>query len=86
VLLEELSEDSTDAAIHAQGVAHKILASLGQPYALDNATYTCTPSIGIAVYGKTAETVEDLLKKADVAMYQAKAAGRNTARFFDPAM
>lgn len=86
VLLEELSEHTSDAATHAQGVAHKILSCLGQPYAFASATYTCTPSIGIAVYGKTAATVEDLLKEADIAMYQAKAAGRNTARFFDPAM
>jgi diguanylate cyclase (GGDEF)-like protein/PAS domain S-box-containing protein len=86
VLLEELSENTTEAATDAEAVAHKILICLGQPYALRDTLYTCTPSIGIAVYGQTTETVEDLLKKADVAMYQAKAAGRNIARFFDPVM
>ena len=86
VQLEELSEQSTEAATHAEAVAYKILACLGQPYALHGSAYTGTSSIGIALYGKIPETVEDLLKKADVAMYQAKAAGRNTARFFDPVM
>ena len=84
VLLEELSEHSADATTHAQAVAHKILACLGEPYALLDTKQTCTPSVGIVVYGKTAEAVEDLLQKADAAMYQAKAAGRNTARFFAP--
>lgn len=86
VLLEELSDNTTEAATHAEAVANKILICLAQPYSLPDTLYTCTPSIGIAVYGKTVETVEDLLKKADIAMYQAKAAGRNTARFFDPLM
>lgn len=76
VLLEELSEYSTKAASHAKAVAHKILLCLGQPYDLRDMRYTCTSSIGIAIYGKTAETVEDLLKKADVAMYQAKVQAR----------
>jgi diguanylate cyclase (GGDEF)-like protein/PAS domain S-box-containing protein len=86
VLLEELSDHAAEASTHALGIAHKILACLGQPYALASAAHTCTTSIGIAVYGNTAETVEDLLQKADIAMYEAKAAGRNSARFFDPAM
>ena len=62
------------------------MQALGQSYDLRNVNYECTPSIGIVVFSKEQESIEELLKKADVAMYQAKSAGRNTARFFDPAM
>jgi predicted signal transduction protein with EAL and GGDEF domain len=59
---------------------------LGQPYTLRGQAYDSTPSIGIVVFSQDHAGMDDLLKKADVAMYQAKSAGRNTACFFDPAM
>jgi len=86
VLLEGLSENRTEAANQAEVVAHKILDALALPYSLRGHGYNSTPSIGIVVFMEDHETMDDLLKKADVAMYQAKAAGRNTARFFDPVM
>ena len=86
VLLEGLSPNSTDSAADAEVVANKILAVLGQPYALRWHHHESTPSIGIVVFRGDPESSEALLKKADLAMYQAKAAGRNRARFFDPAM
>ena len=49
--------------------------------------YHSTPSIGVTLFvGNQEITVDELLKQADIAMYQAKSAGRNTLRFFDPEM
>lgn len=84
VLLENLSSDALDAAAKAEVVAEKILQSLGQPYLLADISHRSTPSIGITLFGETAETIEEPLRRADLAMYQAKSDGRNTLRFFDP--
>lgn len=86
VLLEGLTHQTSEAATQAEAVAHKILDTLAQPYNLRQHSYSSTPSIGIVVFMQDHESMDELLKKADVAMYQAKAAGRNTARFFDPVM
>lgn len=86
VLLEELSTDARDAAERADWVAEKILSSLNQPYFLDNKEHHSTPSIGVCLFKGQSVSVDDLLKQADLAMYQSKAAGRNAIRFFDPAM
>ena len=84
VLMESMSSDPQEAAMQAEAVALKILEALGEPYVLGENTYTSTPSIGIVVFLADENSEDDLLKKADVAMYQAKTAGRNTVRFFDP--
>jgi diguanylate cyclase (GGDEF)-like protein/PAS domain S-box-containing protein len=84
VLMEAMSGDPEEAAMQAEAVALKVLTALGQPYALGEHSHTSTPSIGIVVFMAHEHSVDDLLKKADVAMYQAKTAGRNTIRFFDP--
>ncbi|MEY2953307.1 MAG: hypothetical protein RLZZ401_1394, partial [Pseudomonadota bacterium] len=86
VLLETLSAQGPEAAPQAEIIAHKILAALRQPYTLGSHVYDSTPSIGIVMFKGDQEILDNLLKKADLAMYQAKSAGRNTARFFDPAM
>ena len=86
ILLEGLSGQSSEAAAEAEEIAGKILTALREPYRLGKHDYTSTPSIGIVLFLDGLDPVETLLKKADVAMYQAKAAGRNAARFFDPAM
>jgi len=86
VLLAGLSAAAAQASAEAAQVAKHIAASLGQPYALGGAVHHSTPSIGIALFGPQACRVDELLKQADLAMYQAKAAGRNTQRFFDPEM
>ena len=86
VMLEDLSPLSADAAAQAEIVGEKILGSLAQPYALAGHEYHSTSSIGVTLFSGQRETVEDLLKRADLAMYQAKTAGRNTLRFFDPQM
>ena len=86
VMLEDLSENPQEAAIQAETVGGKILASLNHAYRLAGTEHQSTPSIGITLFGNRRDTVEELLKRADLAMYQAKAAGRNTLRFFDPNM
>ena len=84
VLIENLSPNALEAAARAETLGEKILATLAQPYQLGNTAHRSTPSIGITLIGETEETVEEPLKRADLAMYQAKSAGRNTLRFFDP--
>ncbi|PJI98721.1 PAS domain S-box-containing protein/diguanylate cyclase (GGDEF)-like protein [Acidovorax sp. 69] len=86
VMLEALAPDLQEAATQAETVAEKLLASLNQPFDLDGGQHYSTPSIGITLFGDERLTVDELLKRADLAMYQAKAAGRNTQRFFDPDM
>ncbi len=86
VMLEDLSESEGEAGSQAEVVAEKILARLGAPYELVGRQHSSTPSIGITLFCGTAVSVDEVLKRADVAMYQSKAAGRNTLRFFDPAM
>ncbi len=86
MLIESLSIYPNEAATQAEGIAHKILAALSKPYTLREHTYVITPSIGIVVFLHQHDNLDELIKKADVAMYQAKTAGRNNARFFDPTM
>ncbi|MEY3446052.1 MAG: hypothetical protein RIR45_807 [Pseudomonadota bacterium] len=86
VMLQKLSQNFNEAAAHAESVGQKILLTLNQAYRLGAHEHHSTPSIGIALFQDDLLTVDELLKRADLAMYQAKAAGRNTARFFDPIM
>ena len=86
VIVENLSPDAMDAASEAESIATKLIAQLGETYDIDGTLWRSTPSIGIAMFGAPSDTAEELLKRADFAMYQAKDAGRNTLRFYDPAM
>ncbi len=86
VLLENLSVNATEAATQAETVALKVLESFQNAFQLSGHAHESTTSIGIVVFKGEFDAMDELLKKADLAMYQAKAAGRNNARFFDPAM
>lgn len=86
VLLEELSKDSMNAAKQAETVAKKILACLKQPYQLGVNEYHSGASIGVSIFNDNRQGIEELLKQADIAMYQAKKSGRNTISFYDPEM
>ncbi len=87
VILKNLSSDNMDAAEKAEGISSKILKVLNDTYQLgDHHRYQCTLSIGITVFDGSEESIEELLKHADIAMYEAKKAGRNTLRFYDPQM
>ena len=86
VMLEDLSESALEAATQAETVGEKILKVLNLPYQLASHEHHSTPSIGVTLFGEQHEGIDEPLKRADLAMYQAKAAGRNTLRFFDPKM
>ncbi len=84
VVLTDLSPEPVEAEAQAKAVGEKVLAVLGQPYALAEHTHFTTSSIGITLFGPRQVSVNELLKQADIAMYQAKAAGRNTLSCFEP--
>jgi len=86
ILLDDVGASAAQAAAHAEIVANKVLQALGLVYPLDGHELRSTPSIGVVLFGEGHHTINDLLRQADMAMYEAKAAGRNTFRFFDPAM
>lgn len=86
VILEDLNEDAAQAAVQVEALCSKIINAVNQPYHLDNYLYHSSASIGICMFSNQQITVDELLKRADIAMYQAKSAGRNTLSFYDPAM
>ncbi len=86
VMLEDLHELPGEAAAQAKLVGEKVLEHLSEPFLLAEHMHHSTSSIGIALFSGHEGGVDDLLKHADIAMYQAKMAGRNTLRFFDPEM
>lgn len=86
VLLEGLSEKADEAAAETELIANNILASLASLYELPKHSHRSTVSIGATLFNNHQEVEEELLKQADIAMYQAKHSGRNTIRFFDPKM
>jgi diguanylate cyclase (GGDEF)-like protein/PAS domain S-box-containing protein len=86
VMLEDLSAQPIEALTQAEVVGDKILATLNKPYQLATHEYHSTPSIGATLFSDHHQSGEELLKRADIAMYQAKKVGRNTLRFFNPAM
>jgi EAL domain-containing protein (putative c-di-GMP-specific phosphodiesterase class I) len=86
IMLEGLSTDNQLAATQAESVAQKILESIRKPILLQGFEHHGSISIGIILFRGEELTNEELLKYADTAMYEAKSAGRNTLRFFDPLM
>ena len=87
VMLEDLGVEAEAASIQAEAVAEKIRACLNEPYVVaDNSEHFHSASIGISLFCGHDKTTDALLKQADIALYKAKDAGRNTIRFFDSAM
>ncbi|TND03891.1 MAG: PAS/PAC sensor-containing diguanylate cyclase/phosphodiesterase [Rhodocyclaceae bacterium] len=86
VVLEELNEDTQQAVAQARGIGEKVLATLNQPFNLQGFEHYNSASIGISLFRDNEIGMDDLLRHADTAMYQAKTSGRNTLRFFDPDM
>lgn len=87
VLLSDLgASDVTVAALRARAIAEDIISALSQPQDLEGFSFRCTASVGVVLFCDAGQSVDDLLKRADMAMYAAKSAGRNVVRFFDPTM
>jgi diguanylate cyclase (GGDEF)-like protein/PAS domain S-box-containing protein len=85
VMLNDLGSSVEPALDNAAKVGNKVLESLNQPYQLGAHRYQSTPSIGLTLFGGKKETVDAVLKRADNAMYSAKAAGRNRLQVADQA-
>ncbi|MDO8248277.1 MAG: EAL domain-containing protein [Rhodoferax sp.] len=84
VMLVNLSPDETQAEMQAMGVGKKILASISQPCMLESKLHHGAASVGLCLFLGQEATIDDLLKRADLSMYQAKSSGRNALRFYDP--
>jgi diguanylate cyclase (GGDEF)-like protein/PAS domain S-box-containing protein len=86
VMLEDLGTRAEEAGAQAKTIAENILAALSEPYLLSGSQHYSTCSIGVTSFNQEQTNIGDLLKQADLAMYQAKTAGRNTICFFDPVL
>jgi diguanylate cyclase (GGDEF)-like protein len=86
VMLEGLGKTTAEALAHAKLVGEKILTSLNQPFRLGAHLHNSTPSIGATLFGDGQKDATELLKQADIAMYQVKASGRNALSFFSVSM
>ena len=95
VMLCHLAREPVEAIDKAMAFAHRVRSSILAPYRLDAPSetnlsesvhlhYNCTGSIGVALFGQKDEAISEVLKRADVAMYQSKHAGRNAVSLFDP--
>ncbi|GGY65420.1 hypothetical protein GCM10011613_06600 [Cellvibrio zantedeschiae] len=86
VVFDNLSVDAELAAIEAKSRAEQLHELINLPYPLQQTVFHCTISIGVNLFNNQSASIDDLLRHADVAMYQAKDSGRNAIRFFDPHM
>lgn len=86
VMLQGLGKSANEAAIAARTIGEKILSVLNVAFLLEGQEYISSSSVGVALFEDGVSNVEDLLKRADLAMYQVKASGRNSMLFFDTHM
>ena len=86
VLLSGLSTGEREAASAAETIAEDIRTALNQPFQLGEVAHHSTASLGVTLFRDDLVNMDTLMKQADLAMYRAKAAGRNRIRFFDPTM
>jgi diguanylate cyclase (GGDEF)-like protein/PAS domain S-box-containing protein len=84
IVLEDLGESRDAAALQASRTARNVLDAVNRPFNLAGHERHITPSVGVALFDGSSHGIGELLKRADLAMYQAKAEGRNAIRFFDP--
>jgi diguanylate cyclase (GGDEF)-like protein/PAS domain S-box-containing protein len=86
ILLESMTRSARDTAAQAEAIGEKVLVALNRQYQFGESNHHSTASIGVTLFGDKSEDAIEPLKRAELAMYQAKAAGRNTLRFYDPQM
>jgi len=86
VLLEGMSPVKDEAIAQAGAIAEKIRELLSRPYEIEGHVHESSPSIGVILFFGEEIEIDELFKRADLAMYQAKESGRNMVRFFEPAM
>lgn len=85
-ILDDIGADLESAVLNAGRIAEKIRSTLAEPYQLGRQHWEVTPSIGIALFNSVHDTPEELIKGADIALYEAKDAGRNQQCFFNPSL
>jgi len=86
VVFDNLGDNAEVAAQEAKKRAEELHDLINLPYPLQQSVFHCTISIGVNLFKGQTRSIDDLLRHADVAMYQAKDSGRNAIRFFDPNM
>ena len=86
LVLEDLAKSHDQAIDASQVVADKVIQEINKSFRLGHYDHHCSPSIGICLFTGQNTNVDEILKRADTAMYQAKKAGRNKYRFFDESM
>lgn len=86
ILAADFSEYSEEAVAQIRIICERILAAFSRSFNLGSYQQHSTPSIGVALFNNRPTTMDELLKQADLAMYEAKASGRNAICFFDPDM
>lgn len=84
ILLLDLNLDEAQAALLAESVGEKILQAIHQHLVLDKQLHHPSASMGLCLFTGQNASIDDLLKRADISMYQAKSSGRNALRFYDP--
>ncbi len=86
VILEPAAASLDEAQEEAARVCAQLREVLSAPYRLDRCSHSITPSIGVTLFAGAGVSPDSLFKQADIALYEAKAGGRNTVRFFDQSM
>lgn len=86
IVSENLSAEPDSAALEARALAEQVLDTLAQPLSISGKPVQNTCSMGVVLFLGRQHSSDELMKHADLAMYQAKESGRNTVRFFDPDM
>jgi diguanylate cyclase (GGDEF)-like protein/PAS domain S-box-containing protein len=86
VVAQDFSDDPILAASEAEQVGERVLSALHRPYLLAGHQHRTSGSVGITLFKDSEASVETIIKRADLALYRAKATGRNKIRFFDPEM
>lgn len=86
VLLEHLNKQPEQAAIQVEHITALLLATLAEPYQIDGLELHSSASIGVTLFNDETCSIDELMQRADLSMYEAKAAGKHTVRFFDPRM
>lgn len=86
IVKPHIGRNRAEAEQLAQQCAEAILQDFVLPFTLDHTQYIASASVGVALFSDAEGDVERLLQDADMALYRAKASGRNSLRFFDPVM
>lgn len=86
IILERLSGVEKLAAAEVDAIGRKIVAAIHAPYELDDVQHRISASVGMTLFGDLSHSADELMKRADIALYSAKGGGRNTQMLFDPAM